>query len=241
MPYRLRHGIHQVLKIIRPTTSLDRITLSKFYLSGKGIEIGALHFPLPVNRRTSVTYVDRVPTATMRMRLPELASAMVDVDIIDDGEVLSTISDASQDFVIANHFLEHTQNPIGTLNTLLRVIRRNGILYLSLPDKRYTFDIDRPITPTEHIIRDFKEGPGWSMLDHYREWVNLVDKVTDATLAKDKVESLIASKEAIHFHVWTQQEMLDMLASARALLSFSFEIEAFLKNGIECIFIIRRT
>ena len=36
----------------------------------------------------------------------------VPVGCIDDGERLGKIADASQDFVIANHFLEHCQDPI---------------------------------------------------------------------------------------------------------------------------------
>ncbi len=31
-------------------------------------------------------------------------------------------------------------------NNLLRVIKRSGILYMGVPDKRYTFDFDRPVT-----------------------------------------------------------------------------------------------
>ena len=33
----------------------------------------------------------------------------VNVDIIDDGEKLNKIEDNSQDFIIANHFIEHCQ------------------------------------------------------------------------------------------------------------------------------------
>ena len=32
-----------------------------------------------------------------------------------------------------------------------------SILYLAVPDKRYTFDADRPVTPTDHVLRDYQE------------------------------------------------------------------------------------
>jgi predicted SAM-dependent methyltransferase len=51
-----------------------------------------------------------------RKLYPELKSRkFIEPDIIDDGEKLSRIEDASQDFIIANHFLEHCEDPIGTV------------------------------------------------------------------------------------------------------------------------------
>jgi hypothetical protein len=44
----------------------------------------------------------------------------------------------------------------------------------------------------------------------------------------------------IHFHVWTQYEMFELLATARKRLGLSFEIECFLKADAECIFILRK-
>ena len=83
------------------------------FLRGTGIEIGALHEPLIVPRRVTVRYVDRMRSPQLRHQYPELSRAdLVDVDIVDDGELLATIPDGSQDFVVANHFIEHCQDPI---------------------------------------------------------------------------------------------------------------------------------
>ena len=49
---------------------------------------------------------------------------------------------------------------------MLRVLKSNGVLYLALPDKRFTFDQDRPVTPYEHLKRDYFESPGWSEESH---------------------------------------------------------------------------
>ena len=129
------------------------------YLSGNGIEIGALHSPLIVPPNAQVLYVDRMTVADLRNIYPELAAYnLVDVDIIDDGETLSSIADNSYDFVIANHMIEHCQNPIGTIEQHLRVLKSNGILYMAVPDKRYTFDRDRHVTFLEHLLQDYTEG-----------------------------------------------------------------------------------
>src|SRR5437588_12306604 len=83
-----------------------RLLLSSFYLQGHGLEVGALHQPLELTSKASVQYVDRLSVADLRKHYPELNSVnLVDVDIIDDGERLTTVANDSQDFIVANHML----------------------------------------------------------------------------------------------------------------------------------------
>ena len=92
---------------ITPENALRR-QIAWRYLSGNGIEVGALHSPLEVPSNATVRYVDRMPVDEVRKQYPELAEYhLVEVDIIDDGEILSSIADSSVDFVIANHMIEH--------------------------------------------------------------------------------------------------------------------------------------
>ena len=107
---------------------LNRYSLAFFYIEGKGIEIGALHNPLKVSSRASVRYVDRMSVADLRCQYVELEDQLVTVDVVDDGERLATFQNASQDFVIANHFVEHCQNPLLALENALRILRRGGAL-----------------------------------------------------------------------------------------------------------------
>jgi SAM-dependent methyltransferase len=95
----------------------------------------------------------------LREHYPELNGLpLEEVDILDDGERLGTISDGSLDFVIANHFLEHCKDPLLTLSYFARVLRPGGIVYLAVPDKRHTFDVDRPVTSLDNLFRDHTEG-----------------------------------------------------------------------------------
>ena len=154
-----------------------RRKLSERYLEGAGVELGALHQPLWTSERATVRYIDRLDVAGLRLQYPELAEhELVNVDIVDDGESLSSIEDGQLDFIIANHMLEHTENPIGTIRNHLRKLRDNGVLYYAVPDKWAFFDRDRPITPFEHLVRDDREGATVSRLEHFQEWVRLVDR-----------------------------------------------------------------
>src|SRR5258708_6777558 len=82
----------------------NRNELSEKYLIGEGVELGALHNPLWTSERAVVRYVDRLDVPGLRRQYPELDKYnLVNVDIIDDGETLSSIEDGRLDFVIANH------------------------------------------------------------------------------------------------------------------------------------------
>lgn len=224
--------------------SLDREYIAANYLRGEGLEIGALTRPLLVPLGVNVTYVDRMPVDELRTHYPELDGVRIArVDVIDDGEQLTTIGSATQEFVIANHFLEHCQDPIRAIENLLRVLRDDGVLYLAVPDKRYTFDVDRPTTSFEHLLRDYREGPKVSRDAHFREWVVLVNKIADPAEAQRQVEALIEKNYSIHFHVWTQHELLEFFMKLRHELRFPIELEFVMnyKAKGETVVVVRKT
>ncbi|MBD1806537.1 methyltransferase domain-containing protein [Microcoleus sp. FACHB-SPT15] len=220
-------------------TSL-RQQIASQYLTGSGIEIGALHSPLEIPSDVEIRYLDRMPVEQLRKQYPELAEhKLVELDLIDDGETLASIPDASLDFVISNHMIEHCQNPIASLENWIRVLKTDGILYMAVPDKRYTFDCDRPITSLEHLIRDYTEGAEWSKYSHFEEWNRLVNKVPNSDVAV-RTKRLIDMNYSIHFHVWTPMEFIEMLVYCKKYLSFLIEIELLQKNGMEFIVVLRK-
>ena len=208
------------------------------FLQGEGIEIGALHEPVNVDSSVTVRYVDRMTVAELRQQYPELGKyKLVEPDIIDDGERLERIGDATQNFVIANHFIEHCQDPIRATATIFRVLKPGGIALLAIPDKRFTFDHKRPITPLDHLIRDHESGPEWSRREHYEEWLALVeDEVTRGKSARELMET----DYSIHFHVWTQAELLEFFGALTKKYDLHFSIELMLMNDIEVLFVLRK-
>jgi ubiquinone/menaquinone biosynthesis C-methylase UbiE len=220
--------------------SLSRETVAEIYLRGEGIEIGALHMPLRVPQSATVKYVDRMSVDGLRTHYPELHDKeLVNVDIVADGERLEAIDEATQDFVIANHFIEHCQNPLGALLNMFRVLKPGGVLYLAIPDKRCSFDANRPVTTLDHLLRDYHEGPAWSRRQHFEEWTRLVNKVTDEVEAERQIVSNMEIDYSIHYHVWTQAEMLELLVALRKMTGFDMEIG--LMHESEVIFILRKS
>ncbi|MBD2484146.1 methyltransferase domain-containing protein [Planktothrix sp. FACHB-1365] len=134
-----------------------RERLAEKYLRGSGIEIGALHKPTKVSSSTQVKYVDYKTKEQNLVQYPELKNEnIVETDVVDEAFVLSKVEPESQDFLIANHVLEHSPNPIGTLNRWLSKVRPNGCLLLSVPIADRCFDKGRPITSLEHMLEDYK-------------------------------------------------------------------------------------
>jgi len=212
-----------------------RLALSAQFISGAGIEIGALNQPLPVVGKARVRYVDRITVAEARRHLPELIGLpFVEPDILTDGEKLAGVPDRSQDFVIANHFVEHAQDPIDTLGNFVRVLMPGGILFLGLPDKRYTFDRDRPETPYEHLLEDHASGPEGSRNTHFEEWVRYVEGISEPQRVRTRVVELMDMGYSIHFHVWTPAGALEFFERTFKRLAISYEMLTMTLNPALC-------
>ena len=216
--------------------------LAEQYLTGNGMEVGALHNPVKVADGAKVTYVDTRSREELLAYYPEIqARGAIAVDLVTDGHTLDVVADCSQDFFVANQVLEHLENPLLALENMLRVLKPRGVLFLSLPDKRHTFDIDRPVTTFEHVLKDYMKGPEWSREEHYREWIRLVEKIADPEQTMTRLDFLMnQQKYPIHFHVWTQWEMLDLFAGSRGVLSSTFEMDCCKANGYEVLFVLRK-
>lgn len=223
-----------------------RDVLARQWIHGRGVEIGPLCCPLFVPRDAHVTYIDKWNEPALREQLrehPDLCRRpIVPTDVLDDGVTLRTVATESQDFVIANHFIEHVQDPIGVLRRHLDVLRPGGVLFLGVPDKRLTFDVRRPATPLEHLFRDHDEGPAWSFLDHVREYAELVEQQQGENL-EARVAALAAQGEpSIHFHVWTLDDFAEFLVGLRQRLGWRFDIEALLLHRLmgEMLCVLRK-
>jgi SAM-dependent methyltransferase len=232
-----------------PPTYVDaRAEFAFRFLAGEGLEIGALARPLALPAWAKARNVDRMATADLRAAYEELGDAeLAEVDVVDDGERLETVAADSQDFIVANHFLEHTEDPVGTILTHLGKLKPGGVLFYAVPDKRYTFDHRREVTPVEHMVRDHEEGPAASRREHYDEYGTAVlgdEREREAPdfdeRAAEFARRLESSDTSIHMHTFTAASFLALLLEIRERSEGAFEIEAVGRGGDETVVVLRR-
>jgi SAM-dependent methyltransferase len=189
-------------------------------LEGTGLEIGALHEPAAVPLRCSVEYFDALDERRAAELYPEIAPELfVIVDHIGDLDAggLASFPVGRFDFVIINHVLEHLANPVKTLSEVFRITRKGGTVILSVPDKEFTFDRERPLTTFEHLWADYVADTRENGDDHYLEMIqSAAPEVLQQgpSAVRAHVDRARARRE--HAHVWTSD-------SFRAFLEASLE------------------
>lgn len=198
------------------------------WLKGDGIEIGAAGRRLPMPSGARVRYVDRMTVEQFLRLHPECAGEdLVEVDILGDAEDLSALESGSLDFVVANHLLEHLENPLLGLREMLRVVRAGGVLYLTVPDQRVGIDHYRSLTSVQHLLTTAEVGVDQERLDHFREWVRCTEPVTDPESVEARVCALDEAHYPIHFHTFRPETFLEFLIAVRGTEGLDFELGAF--------------
>lgn len=142
-------------------------------LSGKGLEIGAFHEPAILPDTAAVEYFDAMDAAKAAELFPEIpADSFVPVDHLGDidHDGLQQFEPDSFDFVIANHVIEHLANPIKLVRDAFALTKPGGAVIISAPDKNYTYDKARPLTPYDHLWSDFVNDVRENDDEHYMDF-----------------------------------------------------------------------
>ena len=232
--FRLVNGVANIAK-----TRVRRSMAVESYVRGEGLEVGAGASPAIVPRGARVTYVDKYPIESLRSD-PELSRlSFAAPDVIAAAETLAPIPDKSQNFVLAFSLFEHVQDPLGTLAAFCRVTRPGGVLILSVPDRRrYGPDKPRQVTPFEHFVRDYRQGPAVSVREHFDEVGRTWHHLSGDDLARF-VEDSVRTDSHCHFHVWESETFLTFLLSARAVIGVDFELLELAAYGVETLVVLR--
>lgn len=217
-----------------------RIVFPKKYLNGSGLEIGALHSPLPLPAHARADYLDICDVTALREIFPEARDRYcVWPSIIDDGGTLSLVEDAHYDFLVANHVLEHCENFFETLNQHLRVVKRGGYIFYAVPDQQHTFDKDRELTQFDHLLTDLREGPQAQRRAHLIDYFMRARKLSGVTLDSAVTDYMENGKD-VHFHTWTLETFCAHLQRAIELKLIAADLVDFGQNSTEFIVVLRK-
>lgn len=244
----LRHGLLGLVETRR------RLALNHLP-AGAGLEVGALHSPLPLPPGSRARYVDKHALETLRTLRPDAGAAIVRPDILADGFDLRCIADASQDFVVANHVLEHAGDALGTLEHWLRVLRPGGVLFAAVPIGGRCFDRGRAVTTPEHFLEDRRltaAGDRDAMRARNRAHVEEHLAIAAPAIARGQglpwmppegearereIERLLGRDASqIHHHVFTQ----DSFAALLGLLGAQARVERVAHSSVEIVGIVKK-
>lgn len=240
--------------IIDEFNIFPRMLLAQWYLRGEGLEIGAQSSPLRLPSRAKAKYVDVISREEIIRQFPNLnPKKVVQVDIISDGFTLGGIGDNQFDFVIANHVLEHSANPIGTLSNWTRVLKPGGVLFCSVPLKNRSFDKGRNLTAWDHMADDFRAYSEKDEkrvekinLQHYEEWLDhsepeILKRPPISGLERERrIEKMLSEKEEIHFHTFDRKSFRELLTNVSRIIGIPLEVVSVFQSRIEVISIAKK-
>lgn len=198
-------------------------------LRGCGLEIGGLHSPLlPLSDKVErVFYTDYREQYQLRSQYPELAELdIVPLDFVSDANHLA-LGPQTIDFIIANHAVEHFEDFFRVLQRFHDILRPNGLLYLVVPDKRYTFDRYRSIVSFEHLADEYWNGSEGNRVTHYYEAAQASVAydtpriVNRAAESKKVAQSLLDKKYSIHYHTWRAPDFAEHMLRMRRELGIN--------------------
>ncbi len=229
------------------------------HIRGEGLEIGALRKPLGVSSGVKVKFVDKLRHDECLSRYPELdGSKIVKPTFVDDGFTLTTVPTASQDFVIANHVLEHSPNPAQVQINWGKVLKKKGKIFVSVPVAETCFDRGRAITTLEHLIEDFNigltgraDGLKERNRAHYAEWIDISQPailrergeqppLTSPIEREQQVALMMEAGAEIHFHTFSGESFRQFLNYFCSQLAPMFVIRVFVPASKEIVTVLEK-
>jgi SAM-dependent methyltransferase len=149
---RLRHHL---AKKYQPQATPEKVresALAHQYLDGlNGIEIGASTENWFGLNNTDGAYATVDFEAVQGGKWQNSQFDPVKVNVVANGDDLP-FKDATLDYVLSSHVIEHFFDPIKALKEWTRVIRTGGYIFIIVPHKERTFDCNRTTSSLDELI-----------------------------------------------------------------------------------------
>jgi hypothetical protein len=242
---------------------LARLTHNLQLPQARGLEFGAAHNPTPLSEGHLVEYVDYCAQ-------PDGAGEdWVVIDHVWDGagKPGATFGPGqSYQFAIARHVAQYVPNLLGWFRGIFDLLEVGGVLNLSLPDHRFTFDCARRPSSiaeaVEALALDFARPSARQLFDHTygarsiepgRRWREDVSPASIPRLsgdialnfAYDQCRDVLQSGRYVPCHCWVFSPLsfLSLMEEATRLALFPYVFNEFFitePDGFEFFVSLRR-
>jgi SAM-dependent methyltransferase len=202
---------------------------------------------VPTKTYATVEYVDVLSNEMLESRYGLPASHLVPLAHVIDGNNLSVYRDGELDFLIANHVLEHFDDPVGGLIEWLRILKPGGRLFITLPNHRSNcYDWQRIPARAEHLELDYSDPSGRPArnLKHYEDFAQAINQWPDGdpNIHRQAMEWTEAN-DRHHYHVYDEQTVVDVLtlAARHAGCGLRFIGGLLPAQGFEFLMVVEKT
>jgi hypothetical protein len=194
-----------------------------------GLEIGALDLPFVEPGEGECDFADFRTTEELR----ELARRTVGHNPDFVVPVLYNLREGydaiskTYDWIAASHVVEHVPDLIGWFEVLYAKLNAGGVVYLVVPDKRFTFDYHRRLTNLSDVVTAHQQQlrtPSFKQVfDHYFYTTNQIDPgdlwkgvrpeppMRNYAVAIDRAENAIKTYEDAHCSVFTPESFNELM------------------------------
>lgn len=178
-------------------------------LAGAGIEFGAACSPSPIPLGCCVKYADKfLDTEGCKTLMKN--KEMVTVDFYTDLSEMKGIKNNSLNFIIHNHVMEHSNNPILSMHNSYNKLKKGGRLMFIIPNKHRTFDKFRHLTSLRHIAKDYYRPNVFRDVFHVIDF-NLLTGNFNLKRVKNDLKKLRNGELDLHWHVYDEKSFLKLM------------------------------
>jgi len=209
---------------------------------GRGLEIGPLNSPLVARDEADIRYVDVHDRAGLqdayRSHENFPLEQIEEPDFVllgrDGMRSLPAVAGAcTYDWVVASHVIEHVPDLVTWLHEVAEVLTDDGVLVLAVPDRRFSFDVDRDTTTVGEMLlahRSRDQRPSVrAVYDHFSRCMHIDPahvwrhqapgpRMYDLEFVLGQVaESESGTYVDCHVWVWTPAGFVEQLADLAAM------------------------
>jgi predicted SAM-dependent methyltransferase len=158
---------------------MSREQLVSSYISkdGLGLEVGPSFQPyFKRSAGWNVEILDHASADDLRKHYAAMGhpiDQIEEVDYISDGRLMHDIIPHRSrfDWIFAAHVIEHVTDVLGFFQSCEQLLKPDGVVLLAVPDKRYCFDVFRPLSTTgevleAHFCKRARHAPA-KVFDHF--------------------------------------------------------------------------